>query len=300
MTGTTEDRHTLSSGGLSATIEAKGAELSSLRGADGQEYLWQAGPAWPRHSPVLFPIVGRLSEDSYTHAGVAYRLTQHGFARDLPFTWLSRSETACALVLEDDAESRAHYPYGFRLVLAYEISGSRLTVRYTLTNKNDVPMPAALGAHPAFAWPILPGVAKEEHELRFARDERAPIHGVAGGLLTSAVHPSPVQDRVLDLDPELFAEDALVFTSVASRSVRFSGRGTPVLEVAWEGFEQLGVWTKPGGTGDFLCIEPWHGYASPEGFTGDLTEKPGMMILPPGTERELQWSVSLLPAECGT
>jgi galactose mutarotase-like enzyme len=107
-----------------------------------------------------------------------------------------------------------------------------------------------------------------------------------------------VDDRVLRLRPELFAEDALVFTTLASRSVRFSGRGTPVIEMTWEGFEQLGVWSKPTGA-DFLCIEPWHGYASPEGFTGDLMEKPGMMLLPAGTQRELQWTVRLLPPESG-
>lgn len=297
MTGSQDDRHSLSNGTLSATVSATGAELISLRGAEGREYLWQAGPAWPRHSPVLFPIVGRLAGDSYTHEGQSYRLTQHGFARDRRFAWETRESGACSLVLTDDAESRALYPYAFRLTLSYALEGATLTLRYTLRNTGDVPMPAALGAHPAFAWPILPGVPKEEHELRFARDEPAPIHGVAAGLLTQATHPSPVQDRVLRLHPDLFAEDALVFTSLESRSVRFSGRGTPVLEVAWEGFEQLGVWTKPGGSGDFLCIEPWHGYASPEGFTGDLTEKPGMMILPPGTERALQWSVTLLPAE---
>lgn len=297
MTGTPDDSHTLASGALKATILAQGAELCSLQGADGREYLWQAGPAWPRHSPVLFPIVGRLAEDSYTHAGTRYRLTQHGFARDRRFTWVSRSASHCTLRLTDDAESRALYPYPFRLDLTYEVKGPCLTLRFTLTNTGSETLPAALGGHPAFAWPILPGVPKEDHELRFARDERAPIHGVAGGLLTEAVHPSPVQDRVLPLHPDLFAADALVFTSLESRSVRFSGHGAPVLEVAWEGFEQLGVWTKPGGTGDFLCIEPWHGYASPEGFTGDLTEKPGMMHLPPGTARDLQWSVRLLPAD---
>lgn len=297
MTGTNDDSHRLVSGDLEATILAEGAELASLKGADGQEYLWQAGPAWPRHSPVLFPIVGRISDDTYAHEGQSYRLTQHGFARDRRFAWVSRSATHCTLRLTDDVESRALYPYSFRLDLTYELRGNALTLRYTVTNTGDVAMPAALGAHPAFAWPILPGVPKEEHELRFARDERAPIHGVTGGLLTEAVRPSPVIDRVLELEPELFAADALVFTTIESRSVRFSGRDTPVLEVSWEGFEQLGVWTKPGGTGDFLCIEPWHGYASPEGFTGDLTEKPGMMHLPPHSDRELQWTVKLLPAE---
>lgn len=291
-----DDSHQLSNGEITARVLAQGAELCSFKGADGRDYLWQAGPAWPRHSPVLFPIVGRLAGDSYSHAGMTYRMTQHGFARDRRFAWTERSETACRLVLTDDAESREQYPYAFRLELDYALAGRTLTLRYRLRNTGQERMPAALGGHPAFVWPILPEVPKEAHELRFARDERAPIHGVAGGLLTRAVHPSPVRDRVLALRQELFAEDALVFTDLESRSVRFSGHGTPVLEVAWEGFEQLGVWTKPKNA-DFLCIEPWHGYASLEGFAGDLLEKPGMMILPPGTERELHWSVTLLPPE---
>lgn len=297
MTGTNDDSHILSGRDIQATILAQGAELASLKGADGREYLWQAGPAWPRHSPVLFPIVGRLAGDTYSHDGQSYTLTQHGFARDRRFTFVSRSPTHCTLRLVDDAESRRLYPYAFRLDLTYELRGNALTLRYTLTNTGDVTLPASIGAHPAFAWPILPGVPKNAHELRFARDETAPIHGVKGGLLTEAVHPSPVHDRVLALETDLFADDALVFTTLASRSVRFSGEGTPVIEVSWEGFEQLGIWTKPGGAGDFLCIEPWHGYASPEGFTGDLADKPGMMLLPPHTERELQWSVALLPSE---
>jgi galactose mutarotase-like enzyme len=296
MTETDSDRHIMSNGWITAVVTAQGAELCSLKNEGGQEFLWQAGPAWPRHSPVLFPIVGRLAGDSYTHAGETYRITQHGFARDRRFTWGERDDSSCVLLLEDDPESHAQYPYPFRLEIAYQLDGEGLTVRYTVSNPGEGMLPAALGAHPAFIWPIEPGVAKEEHELRFARDETAPIHGVAGGLLTAAIHTSPVVDRVLALRPELFADDALVFTTIASRSVRFSGHGTPVIEVSWEGFEQLGVWSKPTGA-DFLCIEPWHGYASPEGYAGDLVEKPGMMLLPPGTQRELQWTVRVLPPE---
>jgi galactose mutarotase-like enzyme len=298
MSETADDRHSMTNGRITATVLAQGAELCSLRDAEGREFLWQAGEAWARHSPVLFPIVGRLDGDAYSHGGQRYRLTQHGFARDRRFAWVARDATSCVLRLEDDPESHRHYPYPFRLELAYRLEAEGLTLRYTLSNPGEGVLPAAVGAHPAFNWPILPGVAQEDHELRFARAETAPIHGVAGGLLTAAVHPSPVDDRVLTLRPELFAEDALVFTTLASRSVRFSGRGTPVIEMAWEGFEQLGVWSKPAGA-DFLCIEPWHGYASPEGFTGDLMEKPGMMLLPAGTQRELQWTVRLLPPDTG-
>jgi galactose mutarotase-like enzyme len=288
------DRHVLSNGQVTAIILAQGAELASLKGADGHEFLWQAGPEWARHSPVLFPIVGRLANDCYRHAGQEYRLTQHGFARDRRFTWLLREPTICVLQLEDDPESHAVYPYPFKLEITYRLEGDALTVGYTVANPGETVLPAALGAHPAFIWPILPGIPKEAHELRFSRDERRPIHRVAGGLLTEAMKPSPVVDRVLALAPDLFAEDALVFTTPASRSVCFSAHGTPALEISWEGFEQLGVWSKPSGA-DFLCIEPWHGYASPEGFAGDLTDKPGMMLLPAGTRRDLSWTVRLLP-----
>ena len=59
--------------------------------------LWQAGPVWPRHAPVLFPIVGRLKDDRLRHQGKSYHLPQHGFARDRRFAWLNRSATACRL-----------------------------------------------------------------------------------------------------------------------------------------------------------------------------------------------------------
>ena len=51
------DSHTLRGDGIAATINAQGAELSSLRNAEGRELLWQARPQWPRHAPILFPIV---------------------------------------------------------------------------------------------------------------------------------------------------------------------------------------------------------------------------------------------------
>jgi galactose mutarotase-like enzyme len=167
-----DDRHRMTNGWVTAVVLAKGAELSSLQGEDGHEFLWQAGPAWPRHSPVLFPIVGRLSDDSYTHEGQTYRLPQHGFARDRRFTWVARTETGCVLRLEDDPESHTHYPFPFRLELAYELGTDGLTLRYTVSNPGEGVLPAALGAHPAFNWPITAGTPKEEHTSCASRVRR--------------------------------------------------------------------------------------------------------------------------------
>ncbi|MDU1804640.1 MAG: aldose 1-epimerase family protein, partial [Bradyrhizobium sp.] len=77
-----DDLHTISAGGVTASIKAVGAELCSLKTTAGLELLWQAGPAWPRHAPWLFPIVGRLKDDQLRHRGRTYPMTQYGFARD--------------------------------------------------------------------------------------------------------------------------------------------------------------------------------------------------------------------------
>jgi len=283
MTRDDPDRHDFGAAGLSACVMAHGAELCLLRDGTGRDYLWPADPVWPRHAPVLFPIVGRLRDDTLIHRGRSYRLTQHGFARDRRFAWVERTATGCVLALTDDDETRAMYPFGFRFEIRYAVSGTTLDITYTATNTGDEVLPASMGAHPAFRWPLVPGVAKEAYALTFEADEPEPLRGVVGGLLTEADRPSPIVGRTLALKEALFAADALILPKPASRWVRLAAAGGPTLTVAWEGFSQLGLWSRAGG--DFVCIEPWCGMASPADFAGEFTEKPWLMLIPPGDSR---------------
>jgi galactose mutarotase-like enzyme len=277
------EKFEIGSGALTAGVLAMGAELCSLRDAMGREFLWQAGPAWPRHAPNLFPIVGRLKDDVLRHDGKPYHLTQHGFARDRRFTWLAREKALCRLALTDDAESRAIYPFAFRLILEYEIVGAALRISFTLENPGAETLPASMGAHPAFSWPLVPGITKSAHRLLFAAPEPGPIFQVKGGLLQATTIPSPVKGRTLALDEALFDADALIFKPVNSRALRYEAEGGPALDISWDGFTDLGIWSRRGG--DFVCIEPWLGYASPAGFDGEFAEKPGLMHLAPGSSR---------------
>lgn len=286
------DQHEIAAAGIAARIAAQGAELQSLRDAAGREFLWQAGPQWPRRAPVLFPIVGRLANDTLRHGGQSYRLTQHGFARDRAFTWLERTATSCRLALTDDDATHAIYPFPFRFEVAYVTEAESLAITFTIINTGTGILPASMGAHPAFRWPLADGVAKSAHRLEFSAPEPAPVRRVSGGLLRPAAEPTPVRGRELALDEALFADDAIIFDRLASNGLRFFGPGTPVLQMEWEGFTELGVWMKPGA--DFLCIEPWRGYASPIGFDGDFTEKPGILLIPPGESRRATHRVRLL------
>ena len=155
--------HTISDGGITAVIRAQGAELRSLRDPQGTEYIWQAGPAWPRCAPVLFPIVGRLMDDRLRHGGQTYRLTQHGFARDRAFDWLDRRVDACRLTLVDAAETRAMYPFAFRLELDYAVADGELAMTFTVANIGAEALPASFGAHPGFNWPLRPDTPPEAY-----------------------------------------------------------------------------------------------------------------------------------------
>jgi galactose mutarotase-like enzyme len=285
------DRYRIEADGLSATVQAAGAELVSLRDAGGREWLWQAGPEWRRHAPVLFPIVGKLAGDRLRHAGRDYPLTQHGFARDRRFEWVDQAEDRCRLRLCDDADTREGFPFGFVLELDYLLAGGALSVTTRITNPDDAPLPCCVGAHPAFRWPLVEGIAKTDHALDFAQAETGASHRLTGGLLGPA-EPLPFDGRHLPLSPALFERDALILPRVNSRSVRFSAPGVPGLTMSWQGYGDLGLWSKPEGA-DFLCIEPWHGMASPAGWDGEFTEKPGAMILQPGESRDFVWEVRL-------
>jgi galactose mutarotase-like enzyme len=288
------ERHTIAGNGLRATILAHGAELCSLQDEAGHELMWQAGPAWPRHAPVLFPIVGSLKGDSYKHGGQDYRLTQHGFARDMRFEWVHWDETSCRLELRDDDATRALYPFAFQLILSFSITDGVLTVGYCAMNTGNETLPVSMGAHPAFSWPLVPGIAKTDHLLTFEADEPAPMPRVVDGLLTPAIYPSVIHDRTLPLDEQLFADNALILPAPASHWVRYTAPAAPGLEMRWNGFPSFGIWMRPVPGADFLCLEPWHGMASPEDWDGTLASKPGMALLEPGAQLDAEYSLQIL------
>jgi galactose mutarotase-like enzyme len=288
------DQHSIADGELAATILAHGAELARLACA-GHDLLWDAAPAWPRHAPVLFPIVGRLAGDRLHAGGQSYCLTQHGFARDLPFDWIERSPTHCRLRLTDSPATRAMFPFAFQLDLTYRLVGGGLRIFYLIANPGAAILPASLGTHPAFRWPLFPGVPKQQHSIRFGTVEPDPVRRLAGGLLLDQPFPTPIAGDTLPLDPALFAADVIILPQPRSRWARLTvpdGRG---VTVAWEGFSSLGLWSKPPETkgANFVCIEPWQGTASPAGFDGPFIEKPGLMLIPPGGQHAL--NLTILP-----
>jgi galactose mutarotase-like enzyme len=284
---------TIASPFLSAEIIPHGAELQSLIDSEGRQFMTDADPAyWTGHAPVLFPIVGRVNHDRYRLNGVEYEMPKHGFARRSDFKVVQSDAASVRLQLTDSAETRARYPFAFALEMAFALHDRTLSMTAIVRNTGNVTMPASFGFHPAFAWPLPYGGSKEDHVVRFEHDEPGLLKQVSpDGLIAAAQRTTPVEGHVLHLKDALFADDALVWDPIASRKLHYGIPGKSGLDIAFPNTEKLGIWMKPGAR--YLCIEPWAGIADPEGYAGDIAEKPGIFQIAPDDERIFRMIVTV-------
>lgn len=284
---------TLRSAQLTAAIDPLGAQLSSLLDGAGRELLWQGDPAvWASRAPVLFPIVGTLAGGSYSLGGTCYALARHGFARGLRFEPVSIAPDLAVFRLRENATTQAVYPFHFELQLSFAIAAATLGITASLRNTGSSALPASLGFHPGFLWPLPYGKPRAEHFLEFAQAEPAPARRItAAGLLSAEHHATPVVDRRLLLDDALFRDDVLIFDALRSKSLSYGAADGPRLHVNFPDASHLGIWTKPGA--GFICIEPWQGVTDPEGFADDFTRKPGIFTVMPGATRNLHMTIDV-------
>ena len=77
------------------------------------------------------------------------------------------------------------------------VKDAELDVALEVTNTGDEVLPASIGAHPAFNWPLLPGLAKEAYGLTFSDDEPAPIRRLEGGLVLPTPQPTPISGKTV-------------------------------------------------------------------------------------------------------
>lgn len=247
---------------------------------------------WGGRAPLLFPIIGRLNEDTLRLGGQVHAMQKHGFARKSDFTLVDASENAALFRLTDSAESRAQYPFAFELDAHFRLDGATLHQSVTVRNTCEGELPFSFGFHPAFAWPLPFDGPREAHQIRFERDEPESLaHVTPYGTIGADAVPTPVTGNVVVLHDALFDDDALVWRDLHSQRLTYGAPGYPHLDIAFPDTSHLGIWTKPGAA--FVCVEPWAGIADPEGYRGDFRHKPGVMTLAPGGERCFRMDITL-------
>lgn len=268
---------------LTVTIDNHGAEIVSvIDNKTGYEFIWQGDPEiWGRHAPVLFPIVGKLKNDTYYYKGQPYHLSRHGFARDREFEMQKATSNSATFNLKSDEETKKVYPFDFSFQITYILHGHHITVSYEVLNlsKNES-LYYSVGGHPAFNVTI---------------DETGEFDGVSIEILPHG------QYRLLTLSPEglinrtkgkyfslddekvsreNYVKDALIFQVSHQNEIILHDKPTNTrIEMKPNRMSFLGVWTPYDKKAPFICLEPWAGVADEVHTNQNLPDKYGIIHL---------------------
>ena len=280
---------------LKAAIDTRGAQLSSLvNKATGVEQMWQAGEAWPWHSPTLFPVIGSLINNQIIVDGKPYEITQrHGFARNAEFLLLESESTHAKFSLPYSDHTLGMYPFKFDFHVIYDLIDNALRVTFKVINLDDKTIHFSVGAHPAFNIPFHAGEQYEDYYLEFETEEPLVEHLLSTeGFFSGETKPVKLEGKNLQLTRDLFINDALVFKHTKSRQITIrSHKHHESISVQFPHFNYLGIWAKTGS--NFVCIEPWLGHADVAGPAVEFKQKEGVQHLEHGHVFEASYYISI-------
>lgn len=278
---------------LTLQVSERGAELVSIKDENGKEYLWQADPkGWNRHSPILFPFVGGLWNNTFRVEGKEYEAKRHGFARDAKFKLITHTPNRLAYSLHSSTETYKQYPFHFILAVSYKLEGNRIHVVWHVQNTDNKEIHFQIGGHPAF---LLPDMKEGEPMRGFLKlsAETLVRSQTNNGHLTTAYQPFETDETIVEFTEETFKDDALIFEHAQLNEVQLlNKKGEAEVTVNFN-TPALGLWSPYGKNAPFVCIEPWYGVADVENYEGELKDRRLMNHLHPGASFMAEYVITI-------
>ncbi|SEC92169.1 Galactose mutarotase [Tenacibaculum sp. MAR_2009_124] len=273
---------TLENDYLQIEIKNIGAELCKVYSKQTNlDYLWKGDPKfWKRHSPVLFPIVGKLVNNFYTINRTKYELNQHGFARDLEFNVITKTNESILFEAEYTQETLLKYPYKFTLQIGYQLKKNLIEVTYEVFNKDDKSINFSIGAHPAFNCPISESSSFNDYFIEFEKEENPIQHSLNPQTGFRKKDTERVRlNKTIPLSYNLFDNDAIMFEGLESKQISLkSNKHEHGVHFYIPNWRYMAFWTQKGNA-PFVCFEPWMGIADEENTDQVFETKTGIMSL---------------------
>lgn len=279
---------------LSVSAADMGAELQSVRAADGTEFIWQGdGRFWADRAPNLFPFTGRLIGGRYEMDGREYSMRIHGLTPYAAFREKYNDGTRLVMELESDEATMAVYPRHFVFQVIYELEENMLKICYRVENRDTRAMFFGLGGHPGFNVPLEKGLHFEDYRLRFEPCAPKRVLFSPDCFVSGETEPFPLEPGyTLPLRHGLFDDDA-IFLEDAGRSVTLeSAIGRASVNLSFPQMSCFGVWHMPGTDAPYVCLEPWCSLPARANMPTVFETHPGLIRLEPDAVYENRWSIT--------
>ena len=286
---------TLSNSILTVQIAEHGAELQSIK-KDGKEYLWQGDAKfWGRRSPVLFPIVGRVWNNKYRHAGNTYEIGQHGFARDMDFKLTYKEDKVAGYWLESTPDTLGKFPFPFRLLVGYLLEENKITVKWRVENLGAMDMYFQIGAHPAFYFPEFDAATKDRGFFVFDRkSDLEYIMPTEKGCVSPERHVLKLnKEGLMPIDIHTFDCDTYIFDNKQLKKITLlDKKKKPHISLEFNS-PLVALWspTKTHPDCPFVCIEPWYGRCDSVGYSGELKDREWIQKLEPKETFDVEYKI---------
>jgi galactose mutarotase-like enzyme len=207
--------------------------------------------------PILFPISGQLANGSYEWQGTTYKMKNHGVARTSSWEVVGTNESdgaSITLQLTSSAETRAAYPFDFKVVFTYVLKEGKLSILQEYINLSDEDMPIYAGFHPYF----------KTSNKNITYDTNATRYYDYNDDQTKEIKGS------IDLT---HLKESAVLLDATDNQIGFEvNAGKVALEYGPE-FKYIVLWTEE--DKEFVCVEPWMAK------TGELNKKEELVMIPP-------------------
>lgn len=281
---------------LTITVSELGAELQSIKGADGTEYLWQGAPEyWSGRALNIFPYVARLNDGKYWLDGKMYEMPIHGFAPYSVFSLKEQEREHMIWELSDTAQTRLQYPRQFLFQVIYILCENCLQITYRVENRDEKPLYFGLGGHPGFNVPLSAEAEFSDYYLIFAENTTPYRVGFTSNKLRSGKDmPFRLEGgKRLPLHHALFDDDAIILKDAARKVTLKSEKDNRSISVVYPGMPYLGIWHCPQTEAPYVCIEPWSSLPANDGEATVFEKQEDLLCLRAGEIYENSWTIQI-------
>lgn len=279
---------------LHVEFSENGAEMCRITGMRTHtEYLWNGDARyWNQHSPLLFPLVGKLKDGKARINGSIYEIPKHGFVSNEVFEKVAQTHNTLTYRLESKPSMHRVYPYPFRLDVTYKLRANYITVIWTVLNTGLNVMPFHIGGHPGINYPKFDPASRIKAYAAFRKP--SPIESAAvceTGCLGTQRYDLPLVNGLFPITDECFKNDAVIIDENQIDHISiYDVDKHPYVSMDF-GSPVLLMWSPYGVNAPFVCLEPWYGLCDAESYEGDFKDRPYTNLVDPGHQLSMGYTL---------